>query len=153
MIDLKPYFITVPRAYTEGTVEVFEQAVQVPGAVKRATLAVTALGVYEAQLNGKKAGDVFLAPGHTYYPHNLHVQQYDVTHLLCAGGNTLRTRTKQKFTARRPLFRGRWSWSMPTGQPPGTPLRMPTCAPCKARMPMRGCTTAKRCLPTAARPL
>ncbi len=90
MIDLKPYFITVPRAYTEGTVEVFEQAVQVPGAVKRATLAVTALGVYEAQLNGKKAGDVFLAPGHTYYPHNLHVQQYDVTHLLCAGGNTLR---------------------------------------------------------------
>ena len=27
MIDLKPYFITVPRAYKEGTVEAFEQTV------------------------------------------------------------------------------------------------------------------------------
>lgn len=90
MIDLKPYFITVPRAYQEGTVEVFEQAVRQPGAVQRATLTITALGVYEAELNGTKAGDVFLAPGHTYYPHNLHVQVYDVTRLLRAGENTLR---------------------------------------------------------------
>lgn len=91
LTDLKPYFITVPRAYKEGTVEVFEQPIPLPAApAAKATLAITALGVYEAALNGKKVGDVFLAPGYTYYPRNLHVQVYDVTAQLCAGQNTLR---------------------------------------------------------------
>lgn len=89
LTDLKPYFITVPRPYKEGAVEVFEQAIPAQQ-VKSAVLTITALGVYEAALNGEKAGDVFLAPGYTYYPHNLHVQAYDVTGLLRAGENTLR---------------------------------------------------------------
>lgn len=81
MIDLKPHFITVERPYKEGTVEVFEQEIAAKG-VKKAELAITALGVYEAEIDGEKVGDVFLAPGYTYYPKDLHVQVYDVTNML-----------------------------------------------------------------------
>ncbi len=49
--------------------------------VTRATLAVTALGVYTARFNGKKVSDP-LAPGWTEYEHRLQVQTYDVTDLL-----------------------------------------------------------------------
>ena len=81
MIDLKTHFITVDRPYKEGTVEVFEQTIGAMD-VKRAALTITALGVYEAEINGKKVGDIFLAPGYTYYPRDLHVQVYDVTDML-----------------------------------------------------------------------
>lgn len=78
MTELKQYFITVDRPYKEGAVEVFEQCVHA-GAVRKATLDITALGVYEASLNGEKVGAHFLAPGYTYYPHDLRCQHYDVT--------------------------------------------------------------------------
>ena len=52
MSDLRTHFITVDRPYKEGTVEVFEQPVSASG-VRRATLTITALGVYEAELNGR----------------------------------------------------------------------------------------------------
>ena len=49
MKTLKECFITTERPYQEGTVEVFEQTVP---AARRATLSITALGVYEARING-----------------------------------------------------------------------------------------------------
>ena len=88
MSDLRTHFITVDRPYKEGTVEVFEQPVSASG-VRRATLTITALGVYEAELNGEKIGDLMFTPGYTYYPRNLHYQVYDVTALL-AEDNLLR---------------------------------------------------------------
>lgn len=81
MSELRTHFITVDRPYKEGTVEVFEQAIPAAG-VKRAVLTVTALGVYEAELNGRKIGELMFAPGYTYYPRDLHYQVYDVTALL-----------------------------------------------------------------------
>lgn len=50
--------------------------------VKSATLAITALGVYEATLNGKRVGEFILAPGWTTYKDRLQYQEYDVTNLL-----------------------------------------------------------------------
>lgn len=50
--------------------------------VAHATLSVTAMGVYEASLNGKRIGDFVLAPGWTSYRHRLQVQTYDVTELF-----------------------------------------------------------------------
>ncbi len=55
----------------------------------QATLTITALGLYEAYLNGQRIGDVELRPGWTDYNKRLHVQTYDVTHLLQQGDNTL----------------------------------------------------------------
>ena len=48
----------------------------------RAVLRATALGLYEASLNGSKVGEDYLAPFWTAYTHTLHYQEYDVTALL-----------------------------------------------------------------------
>ena len=48
----------------------------------RAVLRATALGLYEASLNGSKVGEDHLAPFWTAYTHTLHYQTYDVTALL-----------------------------------------------------------------------
>ena len=88
MLDIRNHFITVDRPFKEGTVEVFEQSIPAAG-VKRAALSITALGLYEAELNGKKIGEGMFTPGYTYYPKDLHYQVYDVTALL-AEENQLR---------------------------------------------------------------
>ena len=49
---------------------------------EKAILEITALGVYEAKLNGERVGDFILAPGWTSYSNRLQVQSYDVTNLL-----------------------------------------------------------------------
>ena len=52
--------------------------------IAKAELEITALGVYEACLNGQRVSDFVLAPGWTSYDHRLQVQTYDVTLLLQA---------------------------------------------------------------------
>lgn len=59
-----------------------------PG-VQSARLYVTALGVYELQLNGVVVGDHVMAPGWTSYHHRLRYQTFDVTGLLHEGRNAL----------------------------------------------------------------
>ena len=54
-----------------------------------ARLYVTALGLYEARLNGQRVGDAFLAPGWTDYHQRVLYQAYDVTGLLRVGENVL----------------------------------------------------------------
>ena len=49
---------------------------------EKAILKITALGVYEAKLNGERVGDFILAPGWTSYLNRLQVQSYDVANLL-----------------------------------------------------------------------
>ena len=68
---------------------VFRRTFQSTKTVKHARLEITALGVYEAVLNGKRVGDYVLAPGWTSYQHRLQVQDYDITALL-DGQNELR---------------------------------------------------------------
>jgi len=59
-----------------------------PGVV-RSRLFVTALGVYEAQINGIVVGDHVLAPGWTSYDHRLRYQTFDTTDLLHEGRNAI----------------------------------------------------------------
>ncbi len=47
-----------------------------------ATLVITAMGVYEARLNGVRVGDFILAPGCTVYGKRLQYQTYDITDML-----------------------------------------------------------------------
>lgn len=51
-------------------------------AVAKAELYLTALGTYEAKLNGKRVSDYVLAPGWTAYEKRLQYQVYDVTKLI-----------------------------------------------------------------------
>ncbi|WP_328315845.1 alpha-L-rhamnosidase [Streptomyces sp. NBC_00388] len=57
--------------------------------VARARLYSTALGVYEAGLNGERVGEDELAPGWTDYHQRVQYQTYDVTKLLTSGANAL----------------------------------------------------------------
>ena len=49
-----------------------------PENVVSAALRITAMGVYEASLNGSRVGDFILAPGWTVYQKRLQVQQYEL---------------------------------------------------------------------------
>lgn len=50
--------------------------------VAKAELFITAMGVYEASLNGERVGEYVLAPGWTSYEKRQQYQCYDVTDLL-----------------------------------------------------------------------
>ena len=63
---------------------VFRRVFKAAKPVKSVELQISALGVYEAELNGKRIGDYVLAPGWTSYAHRLQTQTYDVTNLLQA---------------------------------------------------------------------
>ncbi|MGN6871479.1 MAG: family 78 glycoside hydrolase catalytic domain [Solirubrobacteraceae bacterium] len=63
---------------------------ELPGAAAvRARLYATAHGIYEAFVNGWRAGDDELTPGYTEYRDRLQVQTYDVTDLLRPGRNAV----------------------------------------------------------------
>ncbi|HEV7418147.1 MAG TPA: family 78 glycoside hydrolase catalytic domain, partial [Tianweitania sediminis] len=55
----------------------------------RATLYITALGLYEAYLNGQRVGEDVMAPGWTDYHTRVEYQVHDVTDLVRAGDNVL----------------------------------------------------------------
>ena len=58
---------------------VYKKMFETNGRVTRAELHVTAMGVYEAKLNGTRIGEYILAPGWTVYREELQYQAYDVT--------------------------------------------------------------------------
>lgn len=55
--------------------------------IRTAHLYITSLGMYEAQLNGKRIGDAYLSPGWTSYDKRLQYQVYEVSGLLQPGEN------------------------------------------------------------------
>ena len=57
--------------------------------VKRATMYICGLGLYEAFVNGKRIGDQQLAPGPTNYNKLLMYNTFDVTDMLAAGTNAI----------------------------------------------------------------
>ena len=67
----------------------FRRRFMVREKVRRARLYITACGLYEAALNGQRAGNFVLAPGHTDYRKRIQLQTYDVTALLQTGENEL----------------------------------------------------------------
>lgn len=67
----------------------FRRAFDASDGLVRATLRVTAIGVVEPWLNGKRVGDEVLAPGWTSYRHRLAVSTYDVTDTVTVGENVL----------------------------------------------------------------
>lgn len=67
----------------------FRKGFKLDKPVRRATLYVTALGLYEVHLNGHRVGDELLTPGWTDYRKRVRYQIYDVSHLLVSGNNAL----------------------------------------------------------------
>ncbi len=89
--DWKAKWIQV--GYKEDTVDrpspLFRKEFKASRKIKSATAYITAEGLYEASINGKRVGDSYLTPGWTSYSRRLQYQQYDVTGLLIEGTNAV----------------------------------------------------------------
>ncbi|MEA1887126.1 MAG: glycoside hydrolase family 78 protein [Bacteroidota bacterium] len=59
------------------------------GEIKNATAYISARGMYEASINGKRVGDAYLTPGWTSYNNRIQYQAYDIKELLDEGENTI----------------------------------------------------------------
>ncbi len=87
--DWKAQWISVGSSDTVGPSPLFRKVFSSSGKVKAATLFVTAHGLYEAQINGRKVGRDLFSPGWTAYQKRLQYHGYDVTHMINAGQNAL----------------------------------------------------------------
>jgi alpha-L-rhamnosidase len=61
----------------------------IEGRIARATVHVTARGLYELSINGRRVGYQLLAPEWTDYDRRIQVQKYDVTELVREGPNAI----------------------------------------------------------------
>jgi alpha-L-rhamnosidase len=62
---------------------------QTAGKVRRATLYASALGIYDAYVNGKRIGERMFAPGWSDYRRRAYYNTYDVTALVQNGANAM----------------------------------------------------------------
>ena len=69
--------------------EYFRKEFTLDNAVASARLYVTAKGIYEVYLNGRKVGKDFMAPGWTPYHARIETLTYDVTEMVKKGQNAL----------------------------------------------------------------
>ncbi len=76
-------FLTSPGRYLKKEFEL------PPGIVDHGYLFATAHGIYEARVNGQRAGDGVLTPGWTEYKKRLQFQMYDIKDFLREGTNTI----------------------------------------------------------------
>lgn len=85
-------WIAAPSAITDANdeqVPYFRHEFQATQDIHQARLYVTALGLYEVELNGNRVGDSYFTPGWTSYRKRLQVQTYDVTDLVQTGCNAI----------------------------------------------------------------
>jgi alpha-L-rhamnosidase len=61
---------------------VFKKIFEIKKQLKSARVYATTMGVYTLNLNGKRIGNDFLAPGYTSYTRHLQYQVYDITDML-----------------------------------------------------------------------
>lgn len=69
-----------------------------------ARLYISALGLYEAHINGQRVGDQHMAPGWTSYHHRVQYQTYDVTKMLKPGQNVISVEVAEGWYAGRLLW-------------------------------------------------
>jgi alpha-L-rhamnosidase len=81
VVNVAQLFLPPPR--------VLQRSFAVDKKLRRATLYATALGLYEASLNGRPVGEDWFAPGWTDYKKRLHYRAYEVTEMLVPGANAI----------------------------------------------------------------
>ncbi|KAM0491925.1 hypothetical protein ACHAP8_010298 [Fusarium lateritium] len=84
----------------------FRKDFAVPDSIESARLYITALGIYEAEINGKRVGDHVLAPGWQSYHHRHVYDTYDVTDLITPGANAIGALVGEGWYAGRLGFGG-----------------------------------------------
>jgi len=99
----------IEAGFTEDSInrpaQYFRKQFSMNKKIASATAYITAHGMYEAQINGKRVGDSYLTPGWTSYNKRLEYQVYDVTDLLQNGNNAIGVITGNGW------YRGFIAWS------------------------------------------
>ncbi|MDW8344101.1 MAG: glycoside hydrolase family 78 protein [Verrucomicrobiae bacterium] len=81
---------SLPADHTQsGPCPFLRRSFTLEAPVSRARLYITALGLYEAWINGQRVGTDYFTPGWTDYRRRVQYQTYDVTALLQVGENVL----------------------------------------------------------------
>lgn len=62
---------------------------QIKNSLKRARLYIFGAGLYEVEINGRKAGDEYLLPGYHSYDLRMEYQTFDITEFLWNGNNRI----------------------------------------------------------------
>lgn len=109
--DWKSHVIAAPRTLSASNSlrpALFRKDFHLGKTVQSARLYVTAYGVYEAFINGKKVGDHVLAPGWTSYKYHLNYQTFDVTDMLEKGDNVIGAEVGEGWFSGRLGFNGGW---------------------------------------------
>ena len=89
-----------------GAAPLLRRAFVLDKRIARARLYVTALGLYEVEINGQAIGNDLLEPGWTVYPKRLLFSTYDVTTLLQEGPNVICAVIGDGW------YRGELSWNL-----------------------------------------
>lgn len=84
-----PVDLGVFEPWPEKPARLLRHAFTVPKSIVRGRLYITALGAYEARLNGARVGDRLLTPEPAQYNKRVLYQTYDVTSQLRVGENVL----------------------------------------------------------------
>lgn len=83
----------IEPGYVEDSVfrpsPMFRKGFNLKKKIRSATVYITAHGLYEARINGRRVGDAYLTPGWTDYKKRLQYQVYDVTDLMKRGENAI----------------------------------------------------------------
>jgi alpha-L-rhamnosidase len=74
---------------TPVQVPALRRSFELPQSIAIARLYITALGVYDVEINGKRVIDIELAPGWTDFSKRVRYQTFDVTRLLKRGENAI----------------------------------------------------------------
>jgi alpha-L-rhamnosidase len=83
------------------------------GKVRQARLYATALGGYEARINGRRVSDALLTPESANFKKHVLYRAYDVTGMLAAGDNVLGLTIGDGWYASTQIFLGRYSYGPP----------------------------------------
>lgn len=75
--------------FSQLSARYFRKPFQSTGAVRRATVHIAGLGLYELYINGKKIGDQVLAPAPTDYRASVLYNTFDVTEAIQGGANVV----------------------------------------------------------------
>src|SRR5438309_1537452 len=81
--------VSVATSRMPQPVPALRRKFSLPSVPRRARLYITALGLYEAYVNGMRVGEERLVPGWTDYHRRIQYQTYDVTPFLHADDNVL----------------------------------------------------------------
>ncbi len=87
-------------------VQYLRKNIKVQDDIESARLYITALGLFQAHINGSQVGDDVLTPGWTSYQKRIETLTYDVSSMLAKGNNSLGIELAEGWYAGRLIFRG-----------------------------------------------